>query len=148
VDPQPEGGCPRQAVLPLLRAGATHSPHHPKPEWIAGYNGRFDAGWDKVREETLARQKQLGIAPPATELTERSRGIPAWDSYNAEQRELFAYMMQVYAGYLSQADYNAGRVLDAIDRMGLLDNTLVIYIVGDNGASGEGCSRARSTKWP
>ena len=133
-----KAAAPDKPFFLYYAPGATHSPHHPRPEWIASYNGRFDAGWDKTREETLARQKQLGIAPPATELTERSRGIPAWDSYNAEQRELFAYMMQVYAGYLSQTDYNAGRVLEAIDRMGLLDNTLVIYIVGDNGASGEG----------
>ncbi|HWR69272.1 MAG TPA: arylsulfatase, partial [Desulfomonilia bacterium] len=118
--------------------GATHSPHHPKKEWIAKYKGKFDQGWDKVREETLARQKKLGIVPANTKLTERSRGLPAWDSCNAEQKQLYAYMMEVYAGYLSQTDYNAGRVLDAIDKMGQTDNTLVIYICGDNGASGEG----------
>jgi len=118
--------------------GATHSPHHPKKEWIAKYKGQFDQGWDKVREETLARQKKLGIVPANTQLTERSRGIPAWDSFNAEQKQLFAYMMEVYAGFLSQTDYNVGRVLDAIEQMGQLDNTLVIYIVGDNGASAEG----------
>jgi arylsulfatase len=118
--------------------GATHSPHHPKKEWIAKYKGRFDQGWDKVREETLARQKKLGIVPTDTQLTPRTVGIPAWDSLNAEQKQLYAYMMEVYAGYLSQTDYNAGRVLDAIEQLGQLDNTLVIYIVGDNGASPEG----------
>ncbi len=118
--------------------GATHSPHQPRKEWIAKYKGKFDQGWDKVREETLARQKKLGIVPANTRLTERSSGIPAWDSSNAEQKQLYAYMMEIYAGYLSQTDYNAGRVLDAIDKMGQLDNTLVIYICGDNGASGEG----------
>ncbi len=118
--------------------GATHSPHQPKKEWIARYKGKFDQGWDKVREETLARQKKLGIVPANTKLTERSQGIPAWDSLNAEQKKLYAYMMEVYAGYLSQTDYNAGRVLDAIEQMGEMDNTLVIYICGDNGASGEG----------
>ncbi len=118
--------------------GATHSPHHPKKEWIAKYKGRFDQGWDKVREETLARQKKLGLVPANTQLTERSRGIPAWDSFNAEQQQLFAYMMEIYAGYLSQTDYNVGRVLNAIEELGQLDNTLVIYIVGDNGASAEG----------
>ena len=118
--------------------GATHSPHHPKKEWIAKYKGKFDQGWDKVREETLTRQKKLGIAPANTKLTERSKGLPAWDSLNAEQKQLYAYMMEVYAGYLSQTDYNAGRVLDAIDKLGQMDNTLVIYICGDNGASGEG----------
>ncbi len=118
--------------------GATHSPHHPKKEWIAKYKGRFDQGWDQVREETLARQKKLGLVPADTRLTERSPGIPAWDSLNAERKQLSAYMMEVYAGFLSQTDYNVGRVLEAIERLGQLDNTLVIYIVGDNGASPEG----------
>jgi len=118
--------------------GATHSPHQPKKEWIAKYKGKFDQGWDKVREETLARQKKLGIVPADTKLTERSRGIPAWDSLNAEQKQLSAYMMEIYAGYLSQTDYNAGRVLDAIQQLGQMENTLVVYICGDNGASGEG----------
>ena len=118
--------------------GATHSPHQPKKEWIEKYKGKFDQGWDKVREETLAQQRKLGIAPADTKLTERSRGIPAWDSLNAEQKQLYAYMMEIYAGYLSQTDYNTGRVLDAIEQLGQMDNTLVIYICGDNGASGEG----------
>jgi arylsulfatase len=118
--------------------GATHSPHHPKKEWIAKYKGRFDQGWDKVREETLARQKHLGVVPTSTQLTTRHKEIPAWDSLNAERQRLFAYMMEVYAGYLEQTDYNVGRVLEAIARLGQLDNTLVIYIVGDNGASAEG----------
>ena len=118
--------------------GATHAPHHPKKEWIAKYKGQFDQGWDKVREETLARQKKLGIVPANTRLTKRHTEIPAWDSLNAEQKQLYAYMMEVYAGFLSQADYNAGRVLDAIEQLGQLDNTLVFYIVGDNGASPEG----------
>ncbi|MFI5396833.1 MAG: arylsulfatase [Candidatus Binatia bacterium] len=118
--------------------GATHSPHHPKKEWITKYKGQFDQGWDKVREETFARQKKLGLVPADTQLTLRTLGIPAWDSLNPEQKQLSAYMMEVYAGYLSQTDYNVGRVLDAIAQLGQLDNTLVIYIVGDNGASPEG----------
>ncbi|NLZ05965.1 MAG: arylsulfatase [Phycisphaerae bacterium] len=118
--------------------GATHAPHHPKKEWIAKYTGKFDQGWDKVREETLARQKELGIVPANTQLTKRHAELPAWDSLNAEQKQLSAYMMEVYAGYFSQTDYNIGRVLDAIEQLGQLDNTLVIYIVGDNGASVEG----------
>jgi arylsulfatase A-like enzyme len=118
--------------------GATHSPHHPRKEWVAKYQGRFDEGWDRVREETLARQKQLGIVPADTRLTPRHDGIPAWDSLDAERRQLFAYMMEVYAGYLEQTDHNVGRVLSAIDKLGQLDNTLVVYIVGDNGASAEG----------
>lgn len=118
--------------------GATHSPHQPKKEWIAKYKGQFDQGWDKMREEILVRQQKLGLVPADAKLTVRSRGIPAWASLNAEQKQLYAYMMEVYAGYLAQTDYNAGRVLDAIEKLGQLDNTLVIYIVGDNGASGEG----------
>ncbi|MBK5912782.1 arylsulfatase [Rhodocyclus purpureus] len=118
--------------------GATHSPHQPRKEWIAKYKGQFDQGWDRLREQTFARQKKLGIVPANTKLTERTRGIPAWDSLNAEQKQLYAYMMEVYAGYLSQTDYNVGRVLDAIGQMGQMDNTLVVYMVGDNGASSEG----------
>jgi arylsulfatase A-like enzyme len=93
--------------------GATHSPHHSRKEWIAKYQGRFDQGWDRVREETLARQKQLGIVPADTQLTPRHEGIPAWDSLDAERRQLFAYMMEVYAGHLEQTDHNVGRVLSA-----------------------------------
>ena len=130
--------APDRPLFLYYAPGATHSPHHPKKEWIAKYKGKFDQGWDKVREETLARQKKLGIVPANTKLTERTRGLPAWNSLNAEQKQLSAYMMEIYAGYLSQTDYNAGRVLDAIDKLGQMDNTLVIYICGDNGASGEG----------
>jgi len=118
--------------------GATHAPHHPKKEWIAKYKGQFARGWDQMREETLARQKKLGLVPANTQLTKRHAEIPAWDSLNADQKQLFAYMMEIYAGFLSQTDYNVGRVLDAIEQLGQLDNTLVIYIVGDNGASAEG----------
>ena len=117
--------------------GATHAPHHPKKEWIAKYKGKFDQGWDQVREETLVRQKKLGIVPANTQLTKRHEGLAAWDTLNAEQKQLCAYMMEIYAGYLSQVDYNVGRVLDAIEQLGQMDNTLVIYICGDNGASVE-----------
>ncbi len=118
--------------------GATHSPHQPKKEWIAKYKGHFDQGWDMVREETLARQKKLGLVPAGTQLTKRHEGLAPWDSLNAEQKQLYAYMMEIYAGFLEQTDYNVGRVLEAIAQLGQLDNTLVIYIVGDNGASAEG----------
>ncbi len=130
--------APDRPLFLYYAPGATHSPHHPKKEWIAKYNGKFDQGWDQVRDEILARQKKLGIAPANTQLTKRAEEIAAWDSLSAEQKRLYAYMMEVYAGYLSQTDYNVGRVLDAIEQLGQLDNTLVIYIVGDNGASPEG----------
>jgi len=118
--------------------GATHAPHHPKKEWVEKYKGKFDQGWDKVREETIARQKALGVIPPSTKLTARPASIPAWDSLTPDQRQLYAHMMEIYAGYLEQTDYNVGRVIDALRESGQLDNTLVIYIVGDNGASAEG----------
>jgi arylsulfatase A-like enzyme len=130
--------APDRPLFLYYAPGATHSPHHPRKEWVAKYQGRFDQGWDRAREETLARQKQLGIVPADTQLTPRHEGIPAWDSLDAERRQLFAYMMEVYAGYLEQTDHNVGRVLSAIDKLGQLDNTLVVYIVGDNGASAEG----------
>src|SRR5262249_54428611 len=115
--------------------GATHAPHHPRKEWIAKYKGAFDQGWDKVREETFARQKALGIIPADTKLTPRHEGIPAWDSLTDKQKQVYARMMEVYAAYLEQTDFNVGRVLEGIEQTGQIDNTLVIYIVGDNGAS-------------
>ena len=118
--------------------GATHSPHHPRPEWVARYKGRFDQGYDRMREETFARQKALGVVPADTRLTAPHPDVPKWDTLSAEQRRLYAYMMELYAGFLSQTDHNVGRVLDAIEALGQLDNTLVIYIAGDNGASDEG----------
>jgi arylsulfatase A-like enzyme len=130
--------APERPYFIYYAPGATHSPHHPKKEWIAKYKGQFDQGWDKLREETLERQKELGLVPANTQLTQRSPGIPAWESLTAEQKQLYSYMMEVYAGYLSQTDYNVGRVLAAIDQVGQLENTLVVYIAGDNGASAEG----------
>jgi arylsulfatase A-like enzyme len=118
--------------------GATHAPHHPRKEWVDKYKGKFDQGWDVVREQTLARQKALGIVPPDTLLTERSEGIQAWDGLSADQKTLFTRMMEIYAGYLEQVDFNVGRVLGTIDKLGLRENTMVFYIVGDNGASAEG----------
>jgi arylsulfatase A-like enzyme len=130
--------APSKPFLAYYATGTAHAPHHAPPEWIAKFKGKFDQGWDKVREETLARQKQMGIVPANTKLTERSPGIPAWDSLDADHKKVAAHMMEVYAAALSHADYQMGRVLDAIQAMGELDNTLVIYIQGDNGASAEG----------
>jgi arylsulfatase len=130
--------APNKPWLQYYSPGTAHAPHHAPKEWIEKFKGKFDQGWDKVREETLARQKQLGIVPQNTKLTERAPGIPAWDSLNPDQKKVFAHMMEVYAGALAHADYQMGRVLDAIEEMGELDNTLVIYIQGDNGASAEG----------
>jgi arylsulfatase len=118
--------------------GTAHAPHHAPKDWIAKYKGQFDQGWDKVREETLARQKKLGVVPENAQLTKRPEQIPAWDSLSADQKRLYARMMEVYAGALSHADYHIGRLLDAVEQSGQMDNTLVIFLMGDNGASAEG----------
>jgi arylsulfatase A-like enzyme len=118
--------------------GTAHAPHHAPKEWIAKYKGKFDQGWDKVREETLARQIRLGVVPANTQLTKRPAELSAWDSLSADQKRLYARMMEVYAGALSHADSQIGRVLDAVQEAGQLENTLVFFIMGDNGASAEG----------
>lgn len=118
--------------------GCAHAPHHVATAWADKYQGRFDGGWDQLREQTFERQKQLGIVPPDTELTKRPELFPAWDSLNDAEKKLYARQMEVFAGYSENADWNVGRLLDAIEEMGDLDNTLVLYIWGDNGSSMEG----------
>jgi arylsulfatase len=130
--------APNKPWLVYYAPGAAHAPHHAPKEWIAKFKGQFDQGWDKVREETLARQKQLGIVPQNTILTPRPKEIAAWDSLDADHKKVFARMMEVHAAQLAYSDYQMGRILDAIEELGELDNMLVIYIQGDNGASGEG----------
>ncbi|MFO0910136.1 MAG: arylsulfatase [Isosphaeraceae bacterium] len=118
--------------------GATHSPHHvPKP-WADRYKGKFDQGWDKLREETFARQKALGVIPKDAMLTPRDPAFPAWDSLSAAEKAFYARQMEVYAGFQENTDYQIGRVVSAIDAMGERENTLVIVIWGDNGSSMEG----------
>ena len=118
--------------------GCAHAPHHVAKEWADKYQGKFDHGWDALREQTLVRQKTLGVVPPETELTKRHDVFPAWDSLTDAQKRLYARQMEVFAGYSENADWNVGRLLDAIEEMGDLDNTLIFYIWGDNGASMEG----------
>jgi arylsulfatase A-like enzyme/uncharacterized membrane protein len=118
--------------------GATHAPHHVFKEWADKYRGQFDEGWDIYRQKTFERQKQLGIIPPDAELTERPDLFPAWDSLSQTQQKLYARQMEVFAGFSENADWNVGRLLDAIENLGEADNTLVFYIWGDNGASMEG----------
>src|SRR5262249_8159836 len=130
--------APNKPWLLYYATGTAHAPHHAPKDWIAKYKGKFDQGWDKVREETLARQIRLGVVPPNTQLTKRPEQLPAWDSLSADQKRLYARMMEVYAGALSHADYNIGRLLDALEQSGQLDNTLIIFMMGDNGASAEG----------
>lgn len=129
---------PDKPFFMYFAPGNAHAPHHATKEWIAKFKGRFDQGWDKIREETLARQKQLGIVPANTDLTQRPKEIPAWDTLTADQKRVFSRMMEVYAATLAQADYEVGRIIAELKRLGELDNTLVIYIQGDNGASAEG----------
>src|SRR5215470_7463094 len=130
--------APNKPWFVYYATGTAHAPHHAPKEWIAKYKGQFDQGWDKVREETLARQIKLGIVPANTQLTKRPDQLAAWDALSADQKRLYARMMEVYAGALSHADSQIGRVLDAVEASGQLDNTLVIFIMGDNGASAEG----------
>jgi len=118
--------------------GATHAPHHVPKEWIAKYKGKFDQGWDKVREETLARQIKLGVVPAGTKLAPKPEAIKDWDALSADEKKLYARQMEVFAGFGEYADTEVGRLIKAIDATGQLDNTLIFYIVGDNGASAEG----------
>jgi arylsulfatase len=118
--------------------GCAHAPHHVAKEWADKYKGKFDDGWDKLRQRTFARQTELGIIPPETELTERPEAFPAWDTLDDTAKKLYARQMEVYCGFQENADWNVGRLLDAVEELGDLDNTLVIYVWGDNGASLEG----------
>ncbi|MGC1885452.1 MAG: arylsulfatase [Stellaceae bacterium] len=118
--------------------GAVHAPFHVSKEWIDKYRGKFDQGWDKLREETLARQKQLGVVPPDTKLAPKPQAIKDWESLSPDEKRLFARQMEVFAGFGEYTDREIGRLIEAIRSMGQLDNTLVFYIVGDNGASAEG----------
>jgi arylsulfatase A-like enzyme len=118
--------------------GATHAPHHVPIEWSARYKGKFDQGWDRLREETLARQKDLGVVPRDAQLTARPAEIPAWDDMPEELKPVLARQMEVYAGFMEHTDHHVGRLIDAIEELGVLDDTLVILITGDNGASAEG----------
>src|SRR5262249_10237407 len=115
--------------------GATHAPHHVPKVWSDKYKGKFDQGWDKLREETLERQKKLGVIPKDAVLTKRHAEIPSWDEMDDALKPVLARQMEIYAGFMEQADHEAGRVLDALEDLGVLDDTLVYVIIGDNGAS-------------
>jgi arylsulfatase len=118
--------------------GATHAPHHVPEEWSAKYKGKFDQGWDKLREETFARQQKLGVIPPEAKLTDRHEEIPAWDDIPDALKPVLSRQMEVYAGFLEHTDHHVGRLMDALEDLGVLEDTLVYYIIGDNGASAEG----------
>ena len=129
---------PDKPFFAYFAPGATHAPHHVRPEWSDKYKGQFDDGWDALRERTFARQKELGVIPPEAELTERPAEIPAWDDMPDDLKPVLARQMEIYAGFLEHTDHHVGRVLDALEDLGVLEDTLVYYIIGDNGASAEG----------
>ncbi len=129
---------PDKPFFMYFAPGATHAPHHVPKAWADKYKGKFDAGWDKLREETFARQRALGVIPPECELTPRHKEIPAWDDMPEALKPVLRRQMEVYAGFLEFADHHIGRLLDSLDKLHLLDDTLVYYIIGDNGASAEG----------
>jgi arylsulfatase len=118
--------------------GATHAPHHVPKEWPAKYKSRFAAGWDELREEIFARQKEQGVIPQETKLTPRPKEIPAWADMSAQQKRLFEKQMETFAGFAEHTDHEVGRLVAQLEKIGALDNTLLFYIVGDNGASAEG----------
>jgi arylsulfatase A-like enzyme len=129
---------PDKPFFAYFAPGATHAPHHVPAEWADRYEGQFDDGWDELREATFARQQELGVIPPDAELTVRSAGIPAWDDVDPALKPALARQMEVYAGYLENTDHHVGLLLDALEDLHILDDTLVYVIIGDNGASAEG----------
>ena len=135
---QHDAVSPQKPFFLYFATGATHTPHHVAKEWIAKYAGKFDRGWDSLREQTYGRQKEFGIIPANAELTPRPKEMPAWESLNANQKKLLAHEMEVYAAFLAQTDYEVGRLLQNIRAEGHVEDTIVFYIAGDNGASAEG----------
>ncbi|NTY60550.1 arylsulfatase [Mycolicibacterium sphagni] len=129
---------PDKPFFMYFAPGATHAPHHVPAEWSEKYRGKFDQGWDALREKIFARQKELGVIPESAELTARHDEIPAWDAMSDELKPVLARQMEIYAGFLEQTDHEVGRVVDALEDLGVLDDTLIYYIIGDNGASAEG----------
>jgi len=129
---------PDKPFFMYFAPGATHAPHHVPTEWSDKYKGKFDDGWDAQREKTIAQQKKLGVVPQDAELTRRHDEMPAWDDMPAELKPVLARQMELYAGFLEQADHEVGRLVDTLDALDVLDDTLVYYILGDNGASAEG----------
>jgi len=129
---------PDKPFFVYFAPGATHAPHHVPPEWSDKYKGAFDDGWDALRERTFAKQRELGVIPADAELTERPEEIPAWDDMPDDLKPVLARQMEVYAGYLEHTDHHVGRLVDALSELEVLEDTLVYYVIGDNGASGEG----------
>ena len=130
--------APQKPSFIYFAPGATHAPHHVPKEWIARWQGKFDQGWDRMREETLARQIKMGVVPPGTKLAPKPPAIRDWDALSADEKRLFTRQAEVFAAYAEYTDHEIGRMLKAFDAVGQADNTMVVYIAGDNGTSGEG----------
>jgi arylsulfatase len=130
--------APHKPFFIYFAPGATHAPHHVPKEWADKYKGKFDQGWDKLREETFARQKKLGVIPADCQLTARHKEIPGWDEMPESFKPVLRREMEVYAGFLEYTDHHVGRIFDSMKDLGILEDTLVYYIIGDNGASAEG----------
>ncbi|WP_026603397.1 arylsulfatase [Methylomonas sp. 11b] len=129
---------PDKPFFTYFAPGAVHAPHHVPKDWIARWQGKFDQGWDKLREEILARQIQRGVVPAGTQLAPRPEAIPAWDTLSADEKRLYTRQMEVFAAFVEMADHEVGRLLKAVEDTGQLDNTLVLFVYGDNGTSAEG----------
>jgi arylsulfatase A-like enzyme len=129
---------PEKPFFMYFATGACHAPHHAPKEWIDKYKGKFDEGWDKLREQTLARQKELGLVPQNVKLAPKPTDIKDWDKLSADEKKLFARQMEAFAGFAEHTDHEVGRLASAIEDLGEMDNTLFLYVVGDNGSSAEG----------
>ncbi|MFY9845656.1 MAG: arylsulfatase [Terriglobales bacterium] len=129
---------PDKPFFVYFAPGATHAPHHVPKDWADKYKGKFDQGWDKLREETFARQKKLGVIPQDCQLTARHKEIPSWDEMPAALKPVLIRQMEVYAGFMEYCDHHVGRLFDGLKKLNLMDDTLIYYIIGDNGGSGEG----------
>ena len=130
--------APDKPFLLYYAPGGTHAPHHPTPEWIEKMKGKFDMGWNEMREQIFANQKKLGVIPQNTQLTPWPDSLPKWDTLNATEKKVFAHQAEIFGAYVAYTDHEIGRVIQAVEDLGKLDNTLIIYISGDNGTSPEG----------
>ena len=129
---------PDRPFFVYFAPGATHAPHHVPKEWIARWKGKFEQGWDKLRDQILARQIEQGIVPKGTKLAPKPKAIPDWDTLSADEKKLFAHQVEVFAAYIEMTDHEIGRVVEAVKETGELDNTLIFLVYGDNGTSAEG----------
>jgi arylsulfatase len=153
--------APEKPFLCYFAPAAVHAPHHVAPEWSDKFKGQFDQGWDKLRRDTYERQLALGVIPPGTALTVRPEEVPAWEEYPDNYKPVAARLMEVFAGFMAHTNAQVERIIDKLVDTGIFDNTVVIYLRGDNGASAEGtvhgawsgrlsrmaCTRARNGCW-